>query len=317
MFLEKYSKVIYIIILIIISFLLNFYYGHLGVYPLDTFLFYDSSIRILNGDIPVKDYWTSTGITIDLIQSIFFKLFGISFKTYVVHASFMNVILTLFTFLILKKFELSNFYSFFYSVILAVVSYPLSGTPFLDHHAIIFCIFAIYSFIMALRNNKAIYWFSIPFLVLLAFFSKQTPSAYVGLFLGFLILLYSYSNFTLRPLIYVIIPSFVILIIFFLIISISDIKIIDFYNQYISYPSYIGQIRVHAEGFLTPIEFSRYFLKFKFIHLSYFFILFYLVNLIYKKNFLQERDFYILLILIFFFFNINFSSASVFKSKIC
>ena len=132
------------------------------------------------------------------------------------------------------------------------------------------------------------------------FFSKQTPSAYVGLFLGFLILLYSYSNFTLRPLIYVIIPSFVILIIFFLIISISDIKIIDFYNQYISYPSYIGQIRVHAEGFLTPIEFSRYFLKFKFIHLSYFFILFYLVNLIYKKNFLQERDFYILLILIFF-----------------
>lgn len=300
MILEKYLKIIYIAILIIFSFLLNSYYGHLGVYPLDTFLFYDSSIRILNGDIPVRDFWTSTGITIDFMQSIFFKLFGISFKVYVAHASIMNMVLTLSTFFILKKFELSNFYSFFYSIILAVTSYPLSGTPFLDHHAIMFCIFAIYCFILAIKFNNDIYWFFVPFLIILAFFSKQTPSAYVGFSLGFLILVYFYSNFSLRPFINIIFSSILSLILFFLLILISEVKIIDLYNQYISYPSYIGEIRMSAEGFLIPFEFSRYFLKFKFIHLAYFFLLFYLINLIYKKNFLQEKDFYTLSILIIF-----------------
>ena len=185
MFLNRYIRIIYIIILVFFSYFINFFYGHLGVYPLDTFLFYDSSIRILNGEIPIKDFWVSTGITIDLMQSIFFKFFGISFKTYVAHASSMNVVLTLSTFLVLKKFQLNDFYSFFYSIILAVTSYPLSGTPFLDHHAIIFCICAIFCFFIALKDNNSIYWFSIPFFILLAFFSKQSPTVYVGLCLGF------------------------------------------------------------------------------------------------------------------------------------
>ena len=55
-----------------------------------------------------------------------------------------------------------------------------------------------------------------------------------------------------------------------------------------------------AEGFLFPVEISRYFFKFKFLHLAYFFLFFYLVNLVLRKNFLQEDDFYILIILISF-----------------
>ena len=53
MILNRYSKIIYIIILVF-SYFITFSMGHLGVYPLDTFLFYDSSIRILNGEIPIK-----------------------------------------------------------------------------------------------------------------------------------------------------------------------------------------------------------------------------------------------------------------------
>ena len=55
-----------------------------------------------------------------------------------------------------------------------------------------------------------------------------------------------------------------------------------------------------AEGFLFPFEFSRYFLKFKFIHLAYFFLFFYLINLVFKKNFFLKEDFYILVMLIVF-----------------
>ena len=151
---NKYSKKIYILFLTIFSFYINFYYGHLGVYPLDTFLFYDSSLRILEGATPFKDFWISTGLTIDIMQALIFKLFGISFKNYVLHASLMNVALTLATFFIFIEFKLSNFFSFFYSLILSITAYPVSGTPFLDHHSIIFCIFAVYCFLLALKQKK-------------------------------------------------------------------------------------------------------------------------------------------------------------------
>ena len=74
MLITKYSRIFYIIILSFFSFYINYYYGHLGVYPLDTFLFYDSSVRILNGEIPFKDFWVSTGVTIDLIHTLMILL---------------------------------------------------------------------------------------------------------------------------------------------------------------------------------------------------------------------------------------------------
>ena len=171
----------------------------------------------------------------------------------------MNVVLTLSTFLILKKFQLGNFYSFFYSIILAITSYPLSGTPFLDHHAMIFCICAIYCFFIALKDNNSICWFSIPFFILLAFFSKQTPSAYVGIFLAFLILIYFYSKFSLSFFSNIIFSSCLILIVIFLLLLQNEIKIIDFYNQYISYPSHIGETRMSAEGFCFHLNFQDIF----------------------------------------------------------
>ena len=41
--------------LILFSFLVNYYYGSIGVLPQDTFAYYDSAYRILNGAVPFKD----------------------------------------------------------------------------------------------------------------------------------------------------------------------------------------------------------------------------------------------------------------------
>ena len=40
------------IILATFSFFINLYYSSLGSFPIDTFLDYDSSSRILNGELP-------------------------------------------------------------------------------------------------------------------------------------------------------------------------------------------------------------------------------------------------------------------------
>ena len=56
------------------------------------------------------------------------------------------------------------------------------------------------------------------------------------------------------------------------------------YEQYIKFPSSVGQERISAGGFLDPFSFSRYILKFKLIHLSYLGILILLIKNFFQKN---------------------------------
>ena len=62
----------YLLILFLFSFFINLYYSKLGSFPIDTFLHYDSSSRILKGELPLKDYWIVSGLVVDVIQSLFF-----------------------------------------------------------------------------------------------------------------------------------------------------------------------------------------------------------------------------------------------------
>jgi len=66
------NKTFYFICLLLFSFSINQYYGYAGVYPIDTFLFFDSGYRVLNGYFPFKDFWVVTGPLLDLIQAFFF-----------------------------------------------------------------------------------------------------------------------------------------------------------------------------------------------------------------------------------------------------
>ena len=74
-----------VIFLIIFSITFNQYYGYIGILPIDSFLVFNSGYDVLNGYYPFKDYWTIKEPFIDLIQAIFFKLFGVSWFSYVLH----------------------------------------------------------------------------------------------------------------------------------------------------------------------------------------------------------------------------------------
>ncbi len=68
---NKNIKFFYFICLSILSISINQYYGYIGVFPIDSFLFFDSGYRTLNGFFPFKDYWTPTGPLLDIIQAFF------------------------------------------------------------------------------------------------------------------------------------------------------------------------------------------------------------------------------------------------------
>ena len=126
------------IILFFFSVFINQYYASKGVSPHDSFSHFDSGYRILQGEYPFNSYWIISGPLVDYIQSIFFYLFGTSWKSYVFHASFFNGIVTLATFFVLIKFEVKTIYSFLFSLLFGILAYPSSGTPFVDHHATFF-----------------------------------------------------------------------------------------------------------------------------------------------------------------------------------
>ena len=71
----NYKKIInhsYIILIVLFSFFINWKYSKYGVFPIDTFLHYDSAYRILNGEYPIKDYWIVSGFFVDFLQAFFF-----------------------------------------------------------------------------------------------------------------------------------------------------------------------------------------------------------------------------------------------------
>ena len=57
--------------LIISSIFFTFYYGFIGIFPIDSFLIYDAGYKLFNGYHPFRDYWSITGPILDYIQFVF------------------------------------------------------------------------------------------------------------------------------------------------------------------------------------------------------------------------------------------------------
>ena len=137
------KKNIFLFILFFLSILINQYYGNKGVFPVDSFSHFDTGFRILQNEHPFKDYWIVSGPFVDYFQALFFYLFGVNWQIYILHASIINAILTITTYIVLRNFDLNIIYSFIYSLFFSILAYPTSGTPFVDHHSAFFSLIGI------------------------------------------------------------------------------------------------------------------------------------------------------------------------------
>ena len=127
----KSIKSLYILILFFFSVSINQFYGFFALNPIDSFASFNSGYDILNGYFPFKDYWTITGPLTALVQALFFKIFGVSWFSYVFHASMLNFILAISTFFLLHSFKLNINFCFFYSILVAALAHPSTVNPYL------------------------------------------------------------------------------------------------------------------------------------------------------------------------------------------
>ena len=110
---DKYLKKIQIFILVIFSFIINYYYGSRGVLAVDTFSHFDSIYKLLNGLVIFRDFWNISGAIIDYIQLPFFYFFGANWTSYMIQSSIFNSIISVTTFYLLKNLGLKKSLSFF------------------------------------------------------------------------------------------------------------------------------------------------------------------------------------------------------------
>ncbi len=282
-------NIIYLILIIVISITVNQYFGNIGIFPIDSFFPFNASYEILNGLYPFKDYWTITGPFIDVIQAILFKIFGVNWTAYVLHASIMNSILGLVVYFSLINFELPKNYSLIYSLLVVTLAYPSAGTPYVDHHATILSIISILVFIVSIKKIKTNLWYFLPVLFFCSFFTKQSPTAYIFLIIGIFYTIFFLKNFFFKKTIFLLLETLIIIFLIFLIFNLYEIRFIDFYNQYIDYPLSIGENRF--ENFLFPFDYKRIFLKHKWLHISLIPLYVQLFNLIIKKEFFSDNRF--------------------------
>ena len=256
--LDRHSNYLYIFFLVLISFFVNQFYAYRGVLPVDSFSTFNAGYDILNGEVPFKDYWILKGVVLDNIQALFFKIFGVSWFSYSIHASFFNTIFALATFFTFIKFHLEIKYSFFYASLASVLMYPTYGIPFTDHSTAIFCMLSVYSLCLAIKSNKSIYWFYIPVLLFLAFFTKQAPTGYFGILIIIITFLFLILNPKKKTIFHGTIGVLFSISIFVSYIYFYNIPIDAIITQYFLYPMSLGETRL---DWLFPIEFQRFFLK--------------------------------------------------------
>ena len=289
----------YIFLLFFISILINNHYANLGVLPIDTFYHFDLGFKILKGMVPFSDIWMVSGPVVNYIQALFFYVLGINWLSYVLHASIFNCIITLSTYFLLKDFKINTNYCFIYSIFFAVLAYPSSGTPFVDHHSTFFSLLGFYSILLAIKNNKKIFWFLIPIFFGLGFFSKQVPASYIILSVFFILIFYSYIFKKIEFIKFIIYGSLAFLLFIFIFGFLTGIKFENFLNQYILYPTTIGQSRV--ENINLEFTFQKLIFHFKFIHIAIFPILFFnLKKIVLSKKYIENKNFFYFLIILSF-----------------
>ena len=157
MFLKKEKlpvEALVLMVILIYSYLINWHSGNIGVIPIDSFGFLDTGYSIINGHLPIRDFWIFTGILVDYMEAAFLYLLGNNWNSHLAHSSFMNIVATASLYYFLKQYKLKLLYNFFYCVCFATLCYPLSGTPFAYIHAYIFSLIAIFNLLIAIKKKK-------------------------------------------------------------------------------------------------------------------------------------------------------------------
>lgn len=254
------------------AFAINWMSGNLGVMPIDTFGFFDSGTSILHNKLPIRDFWVFTGILVDYFQAFFFLVFGQNWVSYILHASFINILISIVTYYFLISLNLKKSYALLYTLSFATLCYPVIGTPFAYLHSYSFSLLSIFLMCMGIIKKQNVIWFILPIFMFFAFLSMQTPSSYIIVIIIIFSIYYFIKEKNLQNFKFFVLGSIFCILVFFLFLFITKTPLKNFIYQYLLFPLTIGEGRLASKNsaFISlsdQLHFKRLILDFKFIHI--------------------------------------------------
>lgn len=178
------------VVLFLVGCIICFSNGFTYMHPMDQSIVFDGAWRLICGQRFIQDFATPIGFVPMVLQASFFKLLGVNWTAYCIHAAVLN---GLFVSLVFSAFRLLNanmLVAFYFALLSGVVFYAPMATPFADQHAFFFSFAAIVAVLGTSKTSgvsRAVLWVSVPVLGAMALLSKQIPSAF--LLFGVLVLL--------------------------------------------------------------------------------------------------------------------------------
>jgi len=180
---SSYFTYIALTLIIVFAYIFSYQCGSRGFFPFDQSIVYDGAWRIIQGQIPYKDFIAPIGPVTFLYQADIFSIFGVNYASYLIGAAVMNAISAIIAFLIINILIKKNSYSLSLAgaLISAIFFYAQMGTTYHDQTAIFFCMLSLFTLLYTESNvqmNKKfiMLWLSGVFWVL-AFLSKQNFAA--------------------------------------------------------------------------------------------------------------------------------------------
>jgi len=224
-----YFKVLF---LVLFSFYISYYYGFKGIIPLDDFVNLNTGYRFYKGDLPFRDYYEVTGPVLSIMQGFFFKIFGLSWKTFVFNSSIINCLTSVIIFFYFLHISKNKNLSLIIAILFSVLFYPNNGVPGVDHHAWSLALISLFLFYLGLETSKFVYIFFSIIALSLSFFIKQVPSSYILILIS---LLYISECYKEKKIIHFFKIIFTILFIFTSIILLMKMNEIDFNSVFQQY----------------------------------------------------------------------------------
>jgi len=164
--------------------LVALHYGRMGYLPLDQSIVFDGGYRLLSGQLPYRDFMTPAAVVPAALQAGFFRVLGVSWFSYVLHAAVANGLFAALAFALLRQCGLRRAWAAWWAALSALTFYPPIGVPYAEHHAFLFGLAALAAGNAARRTRGdagALLWSALAaILVAAAFFSKSNPAVFLA-----------------------------------------------------------------------------------------------------------------------------------------
>jgi hypothetical protein len=234
----------------------DLHFGRRGFLPLDQSIVFDGGWRMLNGQMPFRDFTAPAAIVPSAMQVPFFALFGVTWFALCLHAAVVNGLFCVAVYAFLRLCLATMWEAGMCSALSAFFFYPPTGTPFTDQHSFFFTMLMFLAVAAGSRDPVAwrarLAWFLVPALFTLGLLSCQIPTAFAAICVaGWVFANPRRAIAWIVPLVAGVVAVAVALA---LLASIADLDLRSAFAHVIATPLQQGRARTPTPGVLSPVR---------------------------------------------------------------